>query len=92
MQAGLYQLLGMVAIVGLWTLWGIFYAITMIPMVQNAERYEAAPPPAFWLGLATMAVSLLVMVIWGLYGLWGALRCRRGDEFRHALLGKRLLA
>jgi hypothetical protein len=32
------------------------------------------------------------MVLWGLYGLWGALQCWRGREFRYAILGKRLPA
>jgi len=35
---------------------------------------------------------MMLMVLWGLYGLWGALKCWRGDEFRYAILGKRLPA
>jgi hypothetical protein len=38
-----------------------------------------------------MAIPMVLMVIWGLYGLWGALRCWRGEEFRYAVLGKKLL-
>jgi uncharacterized Tic20 family protein len=92
LQAAVYQLLGMVVFIGIWVIWGIFYAISMIPMIRNAEQYEDAPPALFWVAMGTMAVPLVLMVIWGLYGLWGALRCWRGDEFRYAVLGKRLLA
>jgi uncharacterized Tic20 family protein len=92
LQAAVYQLLGMAVIIGLWVLWGIFYAITLIPMMQDPARYEDAPPPIFWAGLISMAVPMMLMVLWGLYGLWGALKCWRGDEFRYAILGKRLPA
>lgn len=90
MQAAVYQLLGMIAIVTLWVLWGIFYAITFIPMIRNPEQFQDAPPPIFWIGMASMAIPLAFMVAWGLYGLWGALQCWRGRGFRYALLGKTL--
>jgi uncharacterized Tic20 family protein len=92
LQAAVYQLLGMVVIVGLWFLWGIFYAIAMLPMLREPDRYQDAPPPIFWAGMIAMVVPLLLMVAWGLYGLWGAWRCLRGRDFRYALLGNRLLA
>jgi uncharacterized Tic20 family protein len=92
LQAAVYQLLGMIAIVGMWIAWGIFYAISMIPMIQEPTRYEDAPPPIFWAGLVSMAVPMVLMVLWGLYGLWGALQCWRGREFRYAILGRRLPA
>jgi uncharacterized Tic20 family protein len=92
LQAAVYQLLGMIVIAGLWMLWGVFYAISMIPMLRHPELYEDAPPPIFWVGMGTMAVPLFVMLVWGLYGLWGALKCWRGDDFRYAVLGKRLPA
>jgi uncharacterized Tic20 family protein len=92
LQAAAYQLLGMIAIIGLWIAWGIFYAISMIPMMREPARYEDAPPPIFWAGLISMAVPMGLMVLWGLYGLWGALQCWRGREFRYAILGKRLPA
>jgi uncharacterized Tic20 family protein len=91
LQAAVYQLLGMILFVGLWIAWGIFYGISMIPMVLHPEQFEDAPPPLFWIALGSMAIPLVLMVIWGLYGLWGALRCWRGEEFRYAVLGKKLL-
>ncbi|OGO14826.1 MAG: hypothetical protein A2Y93_05795 [Chloroflexi bacterium RBG_13_68_17] len=91
LQAAVYQLLGMVVFVALWVVWGIFYAITTIPMIREPERYQDGPPPIFWAGIISMALPLLLMVAWGLYGLWGALKCYSGQEFRYAILGKRLL-
>ncbi len=90
LQAAVYQLLGMIVIVGLWLAWGIFYAVSMIPLIRDAERYADAPPPLFWVALISMVVPLLIMVIWGLYGLWAAVRCLAGRDFRYALLGRRL--
>jgi uncharacterized Tic20 family protein len=90
LQAAVYQLLGMIGIVGMWIAWGIFYAISILPMVQDPARYEEAPPPIFWAGLISMAIPMGLMIVWGLYGLWGALQCWRGREFRYAIIGKRL--
>jgi len=90
LQAAVYQLLGMIVIMAMWVLWGIFYAISWIPMVQNPEQFEAAPPPIFWIGLASMVIPLLVMLAWALYGLLGALQCLRGRDFSYLLLGNLL--
>lgn len=90
LQATVYQLLGMIVIMALWIVWGIFYALTWIPIIQNLEQFEAAPPPIFWIGLASMVVPLIVMLAWALYGLWGALKSLRGHDFRYVLIGKLL--
>jgi len=91
LQAAVYQLLGMIAFAALWIIWGIFYAISMIPMIREAERYESAPPAIFWVALISMGLPLFLMLAWGAYGLWGALECYRGREFRYAILGRKLL-
>jgi uncharacterized Tic20 family protein len=88
LQATLYQLLGMIVIMALWVVWGIFYALTWIPLVQNPEQFEDAPPPIFWIGLASMVVPIMVMLFWALYGFWGALKSLRGHDFRYLLIGK----
>jgi hypothetical protein len=64
----------------------------MIPMIREPERYEAEPPAIFWVGLFSMALPLIAMVVWGAYGLWGALKCFGGADFRYALIGRKLLA
>jgi uncharacterized Tic20 family protein len=92
LQAAVYQLFGMIAIVALWVIWGIFYALTFIPVVRNPEQYNDAPPPLFWVGLGSMLVPFAVMIVWGVYGLWGALAAWRGKDFRYAIIGQYLLA
>lgn len=91
LQAAVYQLLGMIVIVALWLAWGVFYALTMIPLIREPDRYQDAPPPIFWAGMISMVVPLLAMVVWGIYGLWAALRCYAGREFRYGLIGRRLV-
>jgi hypothetical protein len=34
---------------------------------------------------------MAVMVVWGLYGLWGALKTWQGEAFRYAIIGRRLI-
>jgi len=88
LQAAVYQVAGMILIMALWFLWGIFYALTWIPLIQNPDQFEEAPPPIFWIGLASMVIPFLSMLVWALYGLWGAFKTLRGQEFRYAFLGK----
>ena len=88
LQAAVYQAVGMIVIMALWFLWGIFYALTWIPLIQNPDQFEEAPPPIFWIGLASMVIPFLAMLVWALYGLWGAFKTLRRQEFRYAFLGK----
>ena len=90
LQAAVYQLIGMIVIMAMWLIWGIFYALTWIPIIQDMEKFEDAPPPIFWIGLASMIVPFLVMFLWAIYGFWGALRTFQGRDFRYAILGKLL--
>jgi uncharacterized Tic20 family protein len=90
LQAAVFQLIGMIVTMALWVVWGIFYALTWIPFVQNPELLDGPPPPIFWIGMISMIVPLLFMLIWSLYGLWGALQSFRGRNFRYVLIGKLL--
>ena len=88
LQAAIYQFVSLIIVAGMWIVWGVFYAITTIPLIQQASTMpDAPPPPIFWIGLGSMVIPLGVMVIVGLYGLWGALRTWQGKEFRYVLLG-----
>lgn len=88
LQAAIYQLIGMIVTMALWTIWGIFYALTWIPFLQNPELLEGPPPPIFWIGMISMVVPLITMFFWTIYGLWGALRSFQGRNFLYALIGK----
>lgn len=92
LQAAVFQTIGMIVTMALWVVWGIFYALTWIPFVQNPELLDGPPPPIFWIGMISMVVPLLVMLVWSLYGLWGALQSFRGRDFRYAMIGKLLPA
>jgi uncharacterized Tic20 family protein len=90
LQAAVFQLVGMILTMVMWVAWGIFYALTWIPFVQNPELLDGPPPPIFWIGMISMVVPLLVMLVWSLYGLWGALQAFRGRDFRYPLIGNLL--
>lgn len=92
LQAAVYQLLGMILIIVLWLLWGIFYFISFIPLILSADQYQNAPPPIFFVGLGAMIIPLAFMFVWGLYGLWGALMTLQGRDFNYAFIGRLLQA
>lgn len=87
LQAVVYQFLGILVTIIAWSCWGLFYAVTFIPIVTAPEQYSDAPPPIFWVGMASMIVPFIVMGIWGLYGLYGAFRAWAGAEFRYVIIG-----
>lgn len=90
LQAAVYQLIGMLVVVGTWMVWFIFYMATFIPMMQQPEAFEDAPPPLFWVGMLTMIVPMaLTMLLWA-YGLLGAIQTLRGRDFRYLVLGRLL--
>ncbi len=90
LQAAVYQLLGMIVIIALWFLWGIFYFLTFIPLIISADQYQNAPPPIFFVGLGAMIIPLAFMVVWALYGLIGALMTLQGRDFNYLLIGRLL--
>ena len=92
LQAAVFQLIGMILTMVMWVVWGIFYSLTWIPFVRNPELLNEPPPPIFWIGMISMVVPLLVMLVWSLYGLWGAVQAFRGKDFRYLLIGNLLPA
>jgi hypothetical protein len=88
LQAAIYQLLGLLVMILAWACWGVFYTISLVPLMANADKYNDAPPPIFWIGLGSMICPFIVMAIWGLYGLWGAVRAWMGADFRYLVIGQ----
>ena len=88
LQAAVYQLLGLLVIIVAWSCWGLFYALSFIPIIANADQYQDAPPPIFWVGLGSMIIPFIAMGLWGLYGLYGGLRAWQGADFRYAVVGR----
>ena len=69
-------------VAGSWALWTIFYLLTLIPMFVDPALFEQEPPPLFRAGMFSMINHFFIMVVWGIYGLIGALRAWRGETFR----------
>lgn len=88
LQAAFYQLAGIVLTIAGWVLWGFCYTLSFIPIIAAADQYADAPPPIFWVAMASMLCPLILMLAWGLYGLYGALRAWSGADFRYAFVGK----
>lgn len=87
LQATVYQFTGMLAILLAWACWGCFYALSFVPMIKDPQGFEDAPPPIFWIGLASMVVPIVIMGLWWLYGLYGGLRTLQGRDFEYLVLG-----
>jgi len=87
LQATVYQFVGMLALLLTWACWGCFYALSFVPMMRDPQGFEDAPPPIFWISLASMVVPLVIMGLWWLYGLYGGLRTLQGRDFQYLGLG-----
>jgi uncharacterized Tic20 family protein len=89
LQAAVYQFFSLIITIALWIIWGVFYTISMIPLIQQMETHpDAAPPPLFWISTASSLIPLFLMLIIGLYALWGAWNAWQGKDFRYILIGK----
>ena len=88
LQAAVFQLINLIITLGMWLVWGIFYGLSMIPLIQQADlNPDAAPPAIFWISLISMVIPLAYMTVVGLYGLWGAVRTWQGKDFKYLFLG-----
>jgi uncharacterized Tic20 family protein len=89
LQAAIYQLFGLILVIGLWMAWTACYMLSMIPLISVMNAHpNAPPPPLFFVGLGSMVIPFIVMVIVWLYGLWAAVRVWGGHDFRYALIGR----
>ena len=88
LQAMAYQGLTFVITMLAWCCWGIVYMLLiMVPLLSNPGAYEVTPPAGLWVGLVLILVPL---ALWGLmiaYGLYGAVRCLGGQDFKYAIIG-----
>ena len=88
LQAAVFQLANLIITIGMWVVWGVFYGLSMIPLIMQAESNpDAAPPAIFWIAMLTMVLPLIYMILVGLYGLWGAVRTWQGKDFRYLFIG-----
>ena len=88
LQAAVFQLLNLIITIGMWLVWGVFYGLSMVPLIQHADANpDAAPPAIFWIAMISMVIPLIYMIIVGLYGLWGGVRAWQGRDFRYLVIG-----
>jgi hypothetical protein len=87
-QAAVYQIVGFIVILLGWGCWTGFYFLSLVPIINNPAQFDnAAPPPLFWAGLISMICPFLIMIVWFLYGLFGAIQTWLGKDFKYAVIG-----
>jgi uncharacterized Tic20 family protein len=88
LQALVYQAVTFVIAMLVWCFWGMLWmAMLLPPLISNPEAYETDPPATLWIGLILMIVPLAIMGLTVLYGLWGAVRCFNGHDFKYVIIG-----
>jgi hypothetical protein len=88
LQALVYQAVVFIVTMLAWCCWGMLWMVMiLVPITADPGAYDTTPPAGLWVGLFLMVVPL---AIWGLailYGLWGAVRCLGGHDFKYAIIG-----
>lgn len=90
LQALAYQLVGTLGSILCWACWGGCYFLSFIPIMASPERYSDAPPPLFFVSLASMLIPMALMGLWWLYGLIAGALTLTGHDFRYLILGQQL--
>lgn len=90
LQALVYQLLGLVVAFLSIICWFVLWLGSLIPVMVSPDQYAEAPPPAFFASFVLLCIPFTIGILWTLYGLWGALRAWRGEDFRYLLIGNAL--
>ena len=88
LQALVYQVAAFLLSMLAWCCWGLLWtAMLLVPVFNNPGAYETTPPAGLWVGMALMVVPLGICGLTILYGLWAAVRCLGGHDFKYALIG-----
>jgi uncharacterized Tic20 family protein len=89
LQALVYQAVTFIVTMLAWCCWGALYtAMILVPLISNPDAYQSAPPAGLWLGLFLIVFPFGIWGLTILYGLWGAVRCFGGHDFRYAVIGR----
>jgi len=86
LQATVYQIIGIAATMLGWFCWMALYFVSFIPLMSAAEQ-GGEPPFFFWFALLLMFVPMGLTGLWILGGLWGAVRCLSGHDFKYLIIG-----
>jgi uncharacterized Tic20 family protein len=88
LQATVYQVVTFLLTMFAWCCWGALWMLMLLPpLFANPEAYEYAPPPGLWVGMFLMVVPFAIWGLTILYGLWGAIRCLGGHDFKYLIIG-----
>jgi uncharacterized Tic20 family protein len=88
LQAMVYQGITFLITMLTWCCWGILYTLLIVvPLISNPGAYTDAPPAGLWVGLLLMVVPFGIWGLTILYGLYGAVRCLGGHDFKYAIIG-----
>jgi uncharacterized Tic20 family protein len=87
LQALIYQVVVLLAVMVLFGCWGILWLLMIIPSAGMATPSTGGAPPGIWAGLALLACPLALSAILVFYGLWGAIRSLSGKDFRYVIIG-----
>lgn len=88
LQALVYQAAVFVLTTTAWCCWGLLWMLMLLPpLFANAEAYESAPPAGLWAGMVLIAIPLSFWVFTIVYGLYAAVRCLGGHDFKYIIIG-----
>lgn len=88
LQALVYQAVTFIVTALAWCCWGaLWVAMTIVPLASDPGCCDAAPPAGLWAGLFLMIVPFGIWGLTILYGLYGAVRCLGGHDFKYAIIG-----
>jgi uncharacterized Tic20 family protein len=88
LQALVYQAVVFFVTILAWCCWGILWTmLILVPLMSNPYAYDVNPPAGMWVGLFLMIIPLGIWGLTILYGLYGAVRCFGGHDFKYAIIG-----
>ena len=91
LQAAVYQFIVLLLTMAGWVFWMLLFFASFIPIMARPTAYKgAAPPPLFFISMASMLIPFAIMGVLMLYGLVGGFLVLRGQDFRYFILGRLL--
>ena len=88
LQSLVYQAVTFLLTMLAWCCWGVLWtALILIPLLGNPAAYDVNPPAGLWVGLFLMIVPFGIWGLTILCGLYGAVRCLGGHDFKYAVIG-----
>ncbi len=87
-QAVVYQLVGVLVAIVVWTIWGLLLAGSIfVPLLVNANHPDSVQPYTMIPAFALILVPIAVMVGWAAYGIYAAVQVWHGRDFSYPLIG-----